>query len=660
VALVAATAIALAAWLAAAAQGGAGIGSVGIPPVMLAVALVPGVVATALRRSSARVLPEGKDVVVLTAVTVLGAGILYVAGWTDAAHAAAIARLLPVAVAVLALLWPEPSVLRYCVVLSGGSLLGAAVGASASGEAFVAALAALAVGLVATNRVAGAAAPRLGAPAGTEGRRVGREAGIVLVVAGLLAAFAATLLPPPPGRGGPQQDNRRRSRPAPASPSLGAADRLDVGAGRGRPSNAVLFRVAAPGPDLWRVNTYDHWDGAAWQRSPDDPLPGLDLGERTFVRPGVGDVVGLGADFLQRVTIEAASAAVLPAAAVPRFVTLPAGLVRVGRAASLRPDQPLGRGETYVVESARDQADPRDLRNASGPVPPSVGDLYLQLPQVAPAVRALAVQVTAGATTAYDQARALEVWLQDNTRVTDTAAAVPAGADPLEQFLLTDRSGPAERSASSMAVMLRALGVPTRLAAGFLPGRREGLRGDFVVRGRHAFAWVEVWFPGIGWQRFDPTGLAPAPGARDDSLWSRLKRLAAQLWPLLVLAVLAIVGWLAWRAERARRRRASQPWVTRFFARLERAGRVRGRPRRPEETPSEYVSELAGSVLPDPRLGEVGELVTVAAYSGREVAPEDRARAERVLKEAARAAPPRRLRRHTSAQPAHGPTIRQP
>jgi hypothetical protein len=87
---------------------------------------------------------------------------------------------------------------------------------------------------------------------------------------------------------------------------------------------------------------------------------------------------------------------------------------------------------------------------------------------------------------------------------------------------------------------------------------------------------------------------------------------------------------------------------------------VRGRPRRPEETPSEYVSELAGSVLPDPRLGEVGELVTVAAYSGHEVAPEDRARAERVLKEAARAAPPRRLRRHTSAQPAHGPTIRQP
>jgi transglutaminase-like putative cysteine protease len=348
-------------------------------------------------------------------------------------------------------------------------------------------------------------------------------------------------------------------------------------------------------------------------------------------------------------------------------VTPPTGTVDVGLDTTLRVDPPLVKGQSYVVESTRADADPATVRAASdgsaSGVDPRVAASYLQLPAVPAAVRALAAQVTAGAPTTYDKALAVETWLRDNTRVTDTAPAVPAGADPLEAFLLTDRSGPAERAATSMAVMLRTQGVPARLALGFLPGTRDRLSGDFVVRGRDSLAWVEVWFPGVGWQRFDPTGRAPAPGARDDSLWARLKRLLAALWPLVVLLALVVLAWAGWRALRWWRRRAAEPWGTRFFRRLERAGAARGRPRQPQETPAEYADGLAGTVLPDPRLVEVGALVTAAAWSRHEPPAQDRARAEAVLRDATRAAPAgpfRRLRRPTRPRAVRRPTIPKP
>ena len=193
--------------------------------------------------------------------------------------------------------------------------------------------------------------------------------------------------------------------------------------------------------------------------------------------------------------------------------------------------------------------------------------------------------------------------------------------------------------------------MPARLAVGYLPGARDGPDDPFTVRASDVHAWVEVWFPTAGWQRFDPTGRAPDPRAEADSVWDRLLRFLKKLWPVVVLLVVAGAGWLAWRVAAWRRRRAARPWSTRYFTRLERAGRARGRPRRPEETPREYASGLARSVLPDPRLEEAGELVTVAAWSRHEPAGEDKARAEAILKAAKKASPVPLLRRRRRPRP---------
>jgi transglutaminase-like putative cysteine protease len=656
----AAGAVALSTLFATAAGAGAGLGPVDVPLVVVFAGLAAGAVAAGRRKSTA-VLPPGKDVTVLTGVTVAGIVVLYLLGWTTRGHEAEIARLLPLAVVALAALWPEPNVLRYCLLLAAGTLLGATVGEVAPERwAVGGALVSMAAALVTTNRLTAASGPRLGGAAPPRGRRVATEAAAVLAVVGLLAALAASLVPPPPGQGGGGGGGGRgrgQTLPQPGAPEVAFDDDLDVGEGRGRRSGDYVLMVQASEADVWRAKTYDRWDGDAWSRTPED-LAFVD----DVVEPGIGDppdevfVDEFGG--YQEVTILARTASVLPAAARPAFASVVNGDVMQGRDASLYPSPRLVRGDDYIVFSEPADASARALRgfgDVAAAVPTDVADAYLQLPQVSPRVRALAAEITAGRPTTYAQARAVERWVDDHTKVTGDAKPVTPGTDPLEAFLFVDEAGPPERAATSMVVMLRAVGIPARLAVGFLPGKRSGPDEPFLVRSRDAHAWVEVWFPTVGWQRFDPTGLAPDP-REGDSVWDRLLRFLRSLWPLLVALVVVGVGWLAWRAVRRQRRRAALPWSTRFFERVEKAGAVRGRRRRPQETPVEYAGELATGVLADPRLVEVGELVTAAAWSRHEPGAEDRVRAEAVLRAATKAAPANRLRRRRR----HGPTMAKP
>ena len=661
--VVAAAAVAVATCGAAAAGAGPAVGPIEVPLVVLAVALAGGVAGVAARASTT-VLPAGKDVVVLTAVTVAGFIGLYLAGWTTREQAVEIARLLPLAVVALSVLWPEPNVLRYCLLLAAGTLLGTAGEQPGSRLAVGAAVVALALALVTTNRLTAASGPRLGQAPPARGRRVATEAAAVLAIVGLLAALASALLPPRDPSGG--RAGGRGALPRPAAPPVEGREELDVTAGTDAPGEGLVLLVDASKPDMWRVMTYDHWDGESWSRSPEDVV----VLERDFVEPGVGDLAvepgPRSRDHLQIVTLLARSATVLAAAARPTHVSSQ-GDVSQGADASLYPRPPLFRGARYLVFSDRSQAPGRVLRaiggSAAAPAPSDVARSYLQLPQIPARVRALGAEITAGESTTYGRVRALEGWIEDHTTVTPDTEPVPAGVDPLEAFLLDERSGSSEQAATSMAVMLRALGIPARIAVGFLPGTRTGPDRQFLVRSRDAHAWVEVWFPTAGWQRFDPTGKAPDAHA-EESVWDRLLRFLGRLWPLVLLVVVLAGGWLAWRGLRWWQRRAALPWATRFFARVERAGAARGRPRRPQETPAEYAGGLAASVLPDPRIVEVGDLVTVAAWSRHEPPAEDRARAERVLREAARAAPVRRLRRlrgrGSRSRPARGPTIAKP
>ena len=137
----------------------------------------------------------------------------------------------------------------------------------------------------------------------------------------------------------------------------------------------------------------------------------------------------------------------------------------------------------------------------------------------------------------------------------------------------------------------------------------------------------------------------PGIGVRGwiDSLLSRLRRLLGALWWVLLVLPVVAAAYGAWKALGWWRRRRARPWATRCYERLSRAGRQRDRPRQPAETPAEYCDALA-TELPDDRLVRVGELLSVAAYSGREPPVEARAWADSVVRHVERSSPPRRRR----------------
>ncbi|HEY4991263.1 MAG TPA: DUF3488 and transglutaminase-like domain-containing protein [Nakamurella sp.] len=127
-------------------------------------------------------------------------------------------------------------------------------------------------------------------------------------------------------------------------------------------------------------------------------------------------------------------------------------------------------------------------------------------------VVSVAQQVTAGATTAFDKANALLQYFTNPVNGFSYSLNVPAGnsGDPLVDFL-NNKQGFCEQYASAMAIMLRAVGVPARVAIGFTQGTRND-DGSYVISSNDAHAWVEVLFNGAGWVQFDPTPLGGGQG----------------------------------------------------------------------------------------------------------------------------------------------------
>jgi transglutaminase-like putative cysteine protease len=115
--------------------------------------------------------------------------------------------------------------------------------------------------------------------------------------------------------------------------------------------------------------------------------------------------------------------------------------------------------------------------------------------------------VTSEATSPYEAAVLLETWFREAGGFTyDEQPPAPlGGAPPLVDFVNETKRGYCQHYAGAMALMLRLLGVPSRVAVGFTSGTYDDDDKEWVVSDTNAHAWVEVWFPRFGWIPFDPT-----------------------------------------------------------------------------------------------------------------------------------------------------------
>ena len=273
--------------------------------------------------------------------------------------------------------------------------------------------------------------------------------------------------------------------------------------------DTIMMTVHATTADYWRLTSLDDFDGRRWTSSgrfsdADGPLDSqLPAGfDQQIVR--------------QDFTIVGLNQIWLPAAYEPTRVIDDGGATIQYESQSgtliIGSDRETSNGMTYSIESSLPLRSAAQIERTVASIPESIADRYTQLPadysQIA-ADQAMQITADAGATTAFQQALALQDYFLQFDYNLDISNG-HANKD-IEDFL-ANREGYCEQFAGTFASMARSLGLPSRVAVGFTWGDAASEPDTFIVRGKHAHAWPEVYLAGAGWVRFEPTPGRGAPG----------------------------------------------------------------------------------------------------------------------------------------------------
>ena len=275
-----------------------------------------------------------------------------------------------------------------------------------------------------------------------------------------------------------------------------------------------LFTVRADHAEYWRMYTLDRFNGVSWKSSDLMPMlvsgppghrggtppPGAETLDQTFEI--VGDLPGLNA---------------LPMAPTAVAISGTVGDITWDPVRSEAfVDDDLQAGMTYRVRSqivipSADELDALQFDSLAEYGP------WTQLPSnLNPRFAAIAQQWTAGETSDYRRVLAIQQHFHDGRFAYSTDVETTDDAHALLKFLTQTRTGFCQQYASAMAILVRALGLPARIAVGYQEGTLLD-DGTYLVTTNDAHAWVEVLFPTYGWLPFEPTpghGVLPnaAPG----------------------------------------------------------------------------------------------------------------------------------------------------
>ena len=276
-----------------------------------------------------------------------------------------------------------------------------------------------------------------------------------------------------------------------------------------RPVMHVRFAEGqAPNNMKWRGATLSDFNGVSWFEPSAEPrwIPAISRG--VFQLANDEQRRRFGRRFNYRVNLNGIDADVLFFAGAPEIVYLRQLAILSRGDGTYRLGHPPAEGFFYDVYGwVGGQADDREL-----PLNWAERRQYLSLPRLDPRIAELARRTVEGAGSDGERAQVLAQFLRTSYGYTLELPAHEV-ADPLAYFLFERRKGHCEYFASALAVMLRTLGIPSRLVTGFQSGIYNPLTELYVIRASDAHSWVEAWVPGRGWVSFDPTPPDPHPGA---------------------------------------------------------------------------------------------------------------------------------------------------
>ena len=409
------------------------------------------------------------------------------------------------------------------------------------------------------------------------------------------------------------------------------AGTIDLGL-RGSLSDAAVFEVPANSPAYWQGAIFSNFDGQSWTAH--GPFTEWSSGPgATQLAPA--DPTSQADDVMSTYQVRVLMTTPLDVVLAPGRPTSYLGVGRVIDDTDGTPHITYGSATvvapTYTVSSAL----PKDAANLDS-VASTGSDVtnpqWLEIPADLPGrVSALAASLVAGSTSRRNAVNSVEDYLRTTEKYNLNSPVPKPGDDAVDDFLFVSHQGFCEQFATAAVVMLRSQGIPARFVTGYAVGDLTMDPGERVFRGSDAHAWVQVFYPGVGWVNSDPTAsavlqtsvpsLRQRVGASMTRLWHRVP---GGRWGAVVALALAVVIGMAlstigrrWLRRRRRyagidRGRSGDGPILAAYLRLDIALHGVERARAPSESLGELARRLGGFVATP------GEVAAAISYLERE------------------------------------------
>ncbi len=444
---------------------------------------------------------------------------------------------------------------------------------------------------------------------------------------------------------------------------------------RGELEPKVVMRVRSQAEGFWRVLAFDKYTGQGWEVSRNEDEFGIETIDRPwwsyrFLISSMSPV-GQTREVVQSYTIVADLPNLIPALYAPNEVYFPTQEIAIGPEGELRSPVPLSEGLTYSIVSEVPFRNRTLLGESSTDYTNRIQNYYFQIPpNISDRLRNLTESILAESPNPlenpYEISLYLAQYLKQNYTINPEMPFLSDDDDLVEAFLFDYEGGYPDHFSTVLTLMLRSVGVPSRLVVGFAPGEFNPFTGFYVVRNTDAYAMAEVYFPGHGWFPFDPIPgheLIP-PSFEDYETFSVLKQfwewlagwipspvsgffgrifewvmatlgrwfgwftdLFTQGWVgvligLLLLTTLGFLGWLLWQGVaflKYRRWLAKLSPIEALYQRMLKTLHEEGFPKPPAYTPFEYARHLHHHQPPERvnAIDEITKAYVLWRYGGR-------------------------------------------
>ncbi len=417
---------------------------------------------------------------------------------------------------------------------------------------------------------------------------------------------------------------------------------------RGEMKPKIVMRVRSQAEGFWRVLGFDRYTGKGWEISRNEQVETVkrpSWSYQIYLSPPA--IAGRTQEVVQTYTVVSELPNLVPALSYPKQLYFPTPEVAVDPEGGLRAPVGLSEGLTYTVISAVPYRDRTLLQQASTNYPKNIQNYYLEVPpQIVSKVQQRTKEILANYNTervaksikpldsTYEQALYLAQYLKQHYTVPNDPLGLPfldEKEDLVEAFLFKNQGGYPDHFSTVLTIMLRSIGIPARLVAGFSPGEFNPFTGLYVVRNTDAYAMTEVYFPKYGWFAFDPIPGHPLipPSIEEYQTFSVLSQfwkwvagwlpspvtgllnnifswiteaiawflaLFAQGWlgiltGLIVATGLSFLGWLGWSQWRVWRRKrwlGKLPPMESLYQQMLSWTAAKGFGKHPAQTPLEY------------------------------------------------------------------------